>query len=358
METDFDVCVIGAGVVGLAAGRAAALSGRSVIILEAETDFGTHTSARNSEVIHAGIYYPAGSLKAELCVSGKDALYAYAAAKGVQHSQCGKYIVATAPEQVAQLEGIKARAEAHGVMDLNWGQPDKTPEIVSHAALFSPSSGIVDSHGLMQAMLGDAEEAGAILVCSAKVERITERFVIHTADSAIRVASVINSAGLWAQDVASRIEGLDQATIPPISYARGHYARLSGVTHASFPYLVYPIPVPGGLGTHITIDMGGQVRFGPDVEWIDTIDYDYPPGREQSFYDSIRAYWPGLPEGCLVPDYTGIRPKVAGGDFIVESSVPGLVNLYGIESPGLTASLPLADLALSRLAIDSESYKS
>lgn len=340
---DFDIGIIGAGIVGLAIARALALEGRSVIVLEKENAFGIHGSARNSEVIHAGIYYPKDSLKAKLCVTGKTALYEFCAKKSVPFKRCGKHIVATDESEIAGLHAIKEKAEANDVPDLVWQMPEATPEIQCTASLFSPSTGIVDSHALMSALLGEGEDAGAVLALNASVEKVTDRFVIHTRDAAIRVGAVVNSAGLWAQNVAAEIEALDPKTIPPVKYARGHYARLKGVTHSAFPYLVYPVPVAGGLGTHITIDMAGQIRFGPDVEWIEAIDYAYPLEREKLFYDSIRRYWPSLPDGCLTPDYTGIRPKIDSGDFMIENSVSGLVNLYGIESPGLTACLSIAE---------------
>lgn len=343
---DFDICVIGAGVVGLACARALALSGRSVIILEKESHFGTHTSARNSEVIHAGIYYPAGSLKAQTCVAGKERLYTYCAAKGIPHKRCGKYIVATSEAEIVTLQEIKAKAEANGVMDLRFETPH-WPEIKCAAALFSPSSGIIDSHALMQALLGDAEEAGAVLVCNSPVIKITDNFVVYTPDAEIRVGAVVNAAGLWASEVARMIDA--PLSVPETAYARGHYFKLQGV-EAHFDSLIYPVPVAGGLGTHITFDLAGQIRFGPDVQWIDGVDYDFPDGREASFYESIRRYWPSLPDNCLVKDYTGIRPKVAGGDFIIDYSVEGLINLYGVESPGLTACLALGDMVLQNLS--------
>ncbi|WP_420993760.1 NAD(P)/FAD-dependent oxidoreductase [Cupriavidus sp. 30B13] len=359
-----DCVVIGAGVVGLAVARALALQGREVIVLEAENAFGTITSARNSEVIHAGIYYPAGSLKAEMCVRGRAMLYDYCASHHVNHQRCGKLIVATSPAQVATLEGIRAKAAANGVHDLQLiGQAEAQalePNLQCHAALLSPSTGIVDSHGLMLALLGDAENAGAMLAVQSPVAggAVTPegiRLEVGAADGTVDgttllARTVINSAGLTAPALARRIEGMPAAHIPPQYYAKGCYFTLAG--RAPFSRLIYPVPEAAGLGVHLTIDLGGQARFGPNVRWIDEIEYGVDPSDADSFYDEVRRYWPALADGALQPGYAGIRPKISGpreaaADFRIDGpathGVPGLVNLFGIESPGLTSSLALAE---------------
>jgi len=350
--------VIGAGVVGLAAARALALQGREVVILEAEDAIGTHTSSRNSEVIHAGIYYPKGSLKARACVEGKERLYRYCVERGIPHRRSGKLIVATDEPQAAQLQGIQAQAHANGVSDLVWMSREQAlalePELRCTAALYSPSTGIVDSHALMLAYLGEAESAGAMLALKSPLERAavrTEGFELRVAGAdPIRCRLLVNSAGLSAPSVARRIDGYPAALAPGEFYAKGNYYSLA--RRAPFSRLIYPVPEPGGLGVHITLDLAGQARFGPDVEWVDRIEYSVDPGRSARFYAAIRRYWPGLPDGALSPGYAGIRPKTAGPkdpapDFAIqgpaEHGLPGLVNLYGIESPGLTASLALAD---------------
>ncbi|WP_423193253.1 NAD(P)/FAD-dependent oxidoreductase [Cupriavidus sp. H18C2] len=356
-----DCVVIGAGVVGLAVARAMAQQGREVIILEAENAFGTITSARNSEVIHAGIYYPAGSLKAELCVRGKAMLYDYCASHHVTHQRCGKLIVATSEAQVATLAGIRAKAEANGVHDLRLLTRDEAralePQLECHAALLSPSTGIIDSHGLMTALLGDAEQAGAMLavqspVLSGAVTPDGIRLDIGGAEgpTTLLARTVINSAGLTAPDLARRIDGIPPAHIPPQFYAKGCYFTLAG--RAPFSRLIYPVPEAAGLGVHLTLDLGGQARFGPNVRWIDEIEYSVPPHDADSFYAEVRRYWPGLADGALQPGYAGIRPKISGpgetaADFRIDGpqthGVPGLANLFGIESPGLTSSLAIAE---------------
>ncbi len=357
---EIDCVVIGAGVVGLAVARALAMSGREVVVLEAADAIGTGTSSRNSEVIHAGIYYPQGSLKARLCVAGKEALYAYCASHGVPHRRCGKLIVATTPAQVATLESIRAKASANGVDDLRLLDRDGVarlePEVQAAAALLSPSTGIVDSHALMLALQGDAEAAGAMVAFVTPVlggRATAEGLELHiggTEPGTWRARTVINSAGLHAQALAGAIEGLAPAHVPPTFYAKGNYFTLSG--RASFSHLIYPVPESAGLGVHLTLDLNGQARFGPDVEWIPHIHYPVDPARGDAFYTAVRKYWPGLRDGALQPDYAGIRPKlggpdVAASDFVIEGpamhGVPGLVNLFGIESPGLTASLAIAD---------------
>jgi len=356
-----DAAVIGAGVIGLGVARALARSGREVFVVEQERFAGFHTSSRNSEVIHAGIYYPPGSLKARLCVAGRQALYAYCAERGVEHRRTGKLIVATREEEVPALEGILRNAEANGVCDLAWLDAAQIhslePGVRAVRGLLSPSTGIVDSHGLMQALRADAEVAGAQVLLRTPVLSGTVR------DGGVELAlggdepatvgfrTVVNCAGPWAQTVARSIAGVPARSIPPQRFARGHYFVLSGPT--PFRHLVYPVPVPGGLGTHVTLDLAGRARFGPDVQWIDGVDYGFDESRAASFYRSIRSYFPALADGALEPGYTGVRPKLSGpgepaADFLVqgpaEHGVPGLVQLFGIESPGLTAVLPLAEL--------------
>jgi L-2-hydroxyglutarate oxidase LhgO len=362
-----DCVVIGAGVIGLAVARRLAAEGREVLILEAENAFGTGISARNSEVIHAGIYYPAGSLKARLCVAGRAMLYAYCEERGIGHSRCGKLIVATSEQQGAQLGRIAAGARANGVDDLLFlSRTDARalePALECTAALLSPSTGIIDSHALMLSLLGDAERGGAVLALNSPVlsgEIVADGIVLNVRvgadDTAILARTVVNCAGLGAQSIARRLRGLSPQSVPPLHYAKGNYYALAG--RAPFSHLIYPVPEAAGLGVHLTLDLGGQARFGPDVEWIDTIDYTVAPERAETFYGEVRRYWPQLADGALVPAYAGIRPKPhAPGepacDFLVsgpaEHGVPGLVCLYGIESPGLTSCLALADHAVDRL---------
>lgn len=360
MVEKVECAVIGAGVVGLAIARGLALRGREVVVLEAENAFGTHTSSRNSEVIHAGIYYATGSLKARLCVAGKQALYRYCAEHDVKHKRIGKLIVATGEGQIAGLKKYQAQAELNGVADLEWLDPQKLrelePEVACVAGVLSPSTGIIDSHGLMLAYVGDAEQHGASLalgspVVSGAVEH--DGIVLNVGGAepmSIRCDIVVNSAGLKAQAVARSIAGVPPHTIPPTYYAIGHYYTLAG--GAPFSRLIYPVARQDWFGVHVTIDLGGQVKFGPDFSWIDRVDYRFDESREAAFYTAIRYYFPGLRDGTLQPGYTGIRPKIAGPgepaqDFVIlgprEHGIPGLVNLYGIESPGLTASLAIAD---------------
>ena len=358
--------VIGAGVVGLAAARALAQAGREVIILEATSLFGSETSSRNSEVIHAGIYYPQNSLKATLCVAGKQALYEYCASHGVEHRRCGKLIVATDDSQLDTLRGIEKKAINNGVTDLTWLESAQVaelePAVRCVAALLSPSTGIVDSHGLMLAYLGDAEDAGAMLALNSPVEggEIQEQGIVLEVGGAepmhLLARSVVNGAGLYAGKLAHSLRGLPPETIPPHYYAKGNYYTLSG--RSPFSRLIYPVPEQAGLGVHVTVDLGGQARFGPDVEWIDEINYDVDPRRADVFYEAVRKYWPGLPDGALAPGYAGIRPKLhapgePNADFVIQGpathGVAGLVNLYGIESPGLTASLAIAERVCSLL---------
>ena len=360
-----EAVVVGAGLVGLAIARALALAGREVVILEAEDAIGTHTSSRNSEVIHAGIYYPKGSLKASGCVRGKRLLYEYCESHGVPHRRCGKLIVATNASQEAELEGIRQKAHGNGVTDVRRISKAEAigmePLLSCVAALHSPSTGIIDSHALMLAYLGDAEDHGAMLALRSSLERVSKNFELHVRGSEpISADILVNSAGLRAPSVARCIDEFPEKLIPKELYAKGNYYSLSG--KSPFSRLVYPVPEPGGLGVHVTLDLAGQARFGPDVEWIERIglenDYAVDLRRADRFYTAIRRYWPGLPDGALAPGYAGIRPKTAGpgepaADFHVqgprEHGVPGLVNLFGIESPGLTASLALADAVVEEL---------
>jgi L-2-hydroxyglutarate oxidase LhgO len=367
-DTAVECVVIGAGVVGLAVARALALAGTEVMVLEREYGIGFETSSRNSEVIHAGIYYPRGSLKAITCVEGRERLYAYCAEHGVPHRRLGKLIVACEESELALLDGICARAAANGVDDLAFvdGAALKRmePALAALGGLVSPSTGIIDSHALMLAYQGEAEAAGGMVVCRAPVEggRVLRGggFELEIGgDEAMQLSCrmLVNSAGLFAPGLARRIAGIPPATIPRDYLCRGVYFSLSG--RAPFSHLIYPVPEKAGLGVHLTLDLGGQARFGPDVEWIDCVDYAVDPRRGDSFYAAIRRYWPDLPDGALQPGYAGIRPKIVGpgeaaGDFVVQGpqthGIAGLVNLYGIESPGLTASLALADRVLACLS--------
>lgn len=354
-----DCVVVGAGVVGLAIARELARAGRDVIVLEATDSIGSGTSSRNSEVIHAGIYYPAGTLKARLCVEGRERLYHYCAERGVAHRRCGKLIVAADPAQAGKLDELKGKAAANGCDDLvvldGAGVRALEPRVSAAAGLLSPSTGIVDTHGLMLAYQGEAEDHGAMIAFASPIvggEVTPGGIEIRTGGAEpmrLRCRTLVNAAGLHAQEVAHSIAGLPAGTIPPRHLARGNYFSLAG--RPPFTRLIYPVPEPGGLGIHATIDMGGQVRFGPDVEWVDGIEYDVDPRRADRFYAAIRRYWPDLPDGALLPAYSGIRPKLvpAGtpdADFVIQGpeihGVDGLVNLYGIESPGITASLALA----------------
>jgi L-2-hydroxyglutarate oxidase LhgO len=362
-----DAVVIGAGVVGLAVARALSMAGREVMVLEAASAIGTETSSRNSEVVHAGIYYPPGSLKARLCVSGRQKLYDYCAERGIKAKAVGKLIVATSASQVETLAALKATAVANGVHDLELIDAKQAqrmqPALSCVAALLSPSSGIVDSHAYMLALQGDIENAGGMVIFNAPVDggAVSQNGIRLEVGGdhpiAIEAATVVNAAGLQAPQVALEIEGLPGAHVPQAWLAKGNYFALTGV-RAPFSQLIYPVPEPGGLGIHATIDLGGQIRFGPDVEWVDRIDYAVDPARGERFYDSIRRYWPDLPDGALTPTYSGIRPKISGpgeaaADFVIQGpaqhGVPGLVNLFGIESPGLTSSLAIADMVAAAL---------
>ena len=349
--------VVGAGLVGLAVARALARAGREVVILEAEDAIGSHTSSRNSEVIHAGIYYPRGSLKARACVEGRQRLYRYCDEHGVPYRRCGKLIVAASDSQALELLTIRKKAQENGVTDVVEISATEAmrmePALRCVAALHSPSTGIIDSHALMLAYLGDAESAGAMLALRSPLHGIAVTgpgFELRAEETRIQAKFLVNSAGLRAPSVARLIAGFPAERIPRELYAKGNYYSLAG--RPPFSRLVYPVPEPGGLGVHLTLDLAGQARFGPDVEWVDRIDYAVDPRRAERFYAAIRRYWPALPDGALAPGYAGIRPKISGpgepaADFVIqgpaEHGIAGLVNLFGIESPGLTASLALAD---------------
>ena len=358
-----DALVIGAGVIGLAVARALALTGCEVMVLEREATIGTGTSSRNSEVIHAGIYYPAGSLKARLCVQGKAMLYAYCAEHGVALQRCGKLIVATTASQLGALPAIVDKARANGVDDLvllDRAQAQAMePALECLGAVLSPSTGIVDSHALMLSLQGDLEHAGGLVACRAAVQSMAVRqdgIEVLTVDGLRLLArTVVNAAGLDACALAHRIDGLDPRHVPRAWYAKGSYFTLAG--RSPFQRLIYPAPEPdkhlAGLGVHLTIDLGGQAKFGPDVQWTDDpTDWQVDPARGDAFYAEVRRYWPALPDGALLPGYAGIRPKISGpnqaaADFLIQGpdahGVPGLVNLFGIESPGLTSALAIAE---------------
>ncbi|KAG4080923.1 hypothetical protein HA402_010094 [Bradysia odoriphaga] len=367
MSTDIECIVVGAGAVGLAIARALALSGREVLVAEAAEGIGTVTSARNSEVIHAGIYYPTGSLKAGLCVRGKEMLYDYCVQRGIAHQKLGKLIVATDATQAAQLDGIAQRARANGVHDLERlsgaAARQLEPALQCSAALLSPSTGIVDSHGLMLAYQGDAENAGAQCVfhtplVSGRV-RPEGGFNLQFGGAeamTLNCKVLINASGIHAPTLARDIAGIPATSIPPEYLCKGSYFTLSG--RAPFTRLIYPVPQHAGLGVHLTLDLGGQAKFGPDTEWVHSEDYTLDPRRADVFYAAVRSYWPTLQDGSLTPGYTGIRPKISGpdepaADFMIAGpathGVPGLVNLFGIESPGLTSSLAIAEETLLRL---------
>lgn len=358
-----DCVVAGAGVVGLAVARALALAGREVIVLDRAEGIGTETSSRNSEVIHAGIYYPAGSLMARFCVAGRRALYLYCAEKGVPHNNCGKLIVATDAEEDGKLADIRRRATANGAEGMRILTRAEAlamePNLNCTSALLSPSTGIIDSHAFMLALQGDAENAGAVLVFHSPIRGGravpggVEIDVGGGEPMRLRCNLLVNSAGLHAPAFARNILGMPLEQIPGAYYAKGNYFTLAG--KSPFSRLIYPVPVPGGLGVHLTIDLGGQARFGPDVEWVEDINYEVDPTRADAFYAAVRRYWPELKDGALQPGYAGIRPKIVpkgapGQDFVVQGpqthGIPGLIHLFGMESPGLTASLAIADHVL------------
>ena len=357
-----DCVVIGAGVVGLAVARQMALAGREVIVVERHPAIGMETSSRNSEVIHAGIYYPSGSLKARLCVTGRDALYEYCAARAIPHRRCGKLIVATSEAQMPRLAAIQTQAHANGCTEVALLAAAEAralePALACTAALSSPNTGIVDSHALMLALQGDAENAGAMFAFGSRVTGGRDTpdglvLQVRTDDgdeSEFTANTVINCGGLWSTHLARAIAGLQADSIPRPWFAKGNYYSLAG--KAPFGRLIYPVPEPGGLGVHLTLDLGGQARFGPDVEWLDDAetepDYAVDPQRAERFYAEIRHYWPQLPDGALQPAYSGVRPKISGpgtaaADFLFERHGSArYLGLYGIESPGLTACLAIA----------------
>jgi L-2-hydroxyglutarate oxidase LhgO len=362
---DFDVVVVGAGVVGLAVARALALSGRSIVALEGDAAFGTGASSRNSEVIHAGLYYPKGSWKARLCVEGRRRLYEYCDAHGVPYRKCGKLIVACETSELADIEALQRRGADNGVEGLRLLAAAETrawePELRTVGALYSPETGILDSHAYMLALYGDAAEAGASFAfrapfLRARVEDGALRVSVGGAEPTdVTARALINCAGLDASRVARAVEGVDASAIPDTRYAKGNYFALGG--RAPFERLIYPAPQAHGLGVHLTFDLAGQARFGPDVEWIDRVDFSVDPGRNAGFAEAIRRYWPGLPDRALAPAYCGIRAKLGGprdpaADFRIDvrqAEGATIVDLLGIESPGLTSSLAIADHVLSRI---------
>jgi L-2-hydroxyglutarate oxidase LhgO len=352
--------VIGAGVIGLAIARRLAQAGREVIVLEAAEGIGTVTSSRNSEVIHAGIYYKAGSLMARMCVSGKRKLYEYCASHGIPHRNCGKLIVATTPKETEKLQSIRAHAQANGVLDMQVlsgaAARELEPALNCDAALLSPSTGIIDSHSYMLSLRGEAEAGGAAFAFHTPLLRARASAgkveIEAGGETPMTLACdlLINAAGLDAPATARQIEGMPADLIPQAYLAKGNYFSCSA--RSPFSRLIYPVPEPGGLGVHLTLDLAGQARFGPDVEWVDHIDYEVDPKRAERFYPAIRKYWPTLPDGALMPSYSGMRPKIvppaiASQDFVIQGprdhGVDGLINLFGIESPGLTSSLAIAD---------------
>jgi L-2-hydroxyglutarate oxidase LhgO len=362
-----EAVVIGAGVVGLACARALARAGLDTLVLEQESAFGTATSARNSEVIHAGLYYPTGSWRARLCVQGRQQLYAYCESHGIAHRRCGKLVVACSAEDVPRLQAVQALASANGVTDLQWldaGQAQALePALACVAALRSPSTGILDSHGLMLALLGDAERHGAMLAVQSPVlagEVTADGIVLQVGGatpSQLLARRVVNAAGLQACTLARQLRGLPASAVPTPHLAQGAYFTLAG--RAPFEHLIYPVPGDSShLGVHLTLDLGGQARFGPSFRWVEAVDYRVDPADGAGFEAAVRHYWPGLPDGALQPGYAGVRPKISGpgepaADFRIDGpashGVAGLVNLFGIESPGLTACLALADEVQARL---------
>jgi L-2-hydroxyglutarate oxidase LhgO len=361
------VLVVGAGVIGLAVARAAALRGHDVVIAEATGGIGNGVSSRNSEVIHGGIYYPTGSLRARHSTRGRRMLYDFSASHGVAHNKCGKLIVATDAAEMTKVEALLAQGQKNGVegLELIGGNAARAleAELSCIGALASPESGIIDSHGYMTALWGELEDRGGRIAFETPVERASftdgQWHVQFGGSDAGTVAfdAIVNAAGLGAQALARRIDGYPADKVPPLVLAKGNYFGFAG--RAVFSRLIYPTPVDGGLGVHVTLDLAGRMRFGPDVEWIDHESYTVDPRRADAFYDRIRTYWPGLPAASLVPDYCGIRPKLSGpgetqADFMIAGEaahgLPRLVCLFGIESPGLTASLSLAEEVADYLA--------
>ena len=360
------VLVVGAGVIGLAVAREAAKRGNDVIVAEATSTIGSGTSSRNSEVIHAGIYYPTGSLRARHCTRGRRMLYSYCLSHGIPYRRSGKLIVATKPSETTKIEQILAQGHKNGVEGLNLidGEAARRlePALTCVAAVHSPETGIIDSHRFMLALQGDLEDFGGSIAFNTPVERITRSpagWAVHFGGAepgSLLTDAVINSAGHGAQALAHATEGFPPERVPPLVLAKGNYFGFTG--RPAFSRLIYPAPVDGGLGVHVTLDLAGRMRFGPDVEWIDEVGYDVDPRRADAFYASIRTYWPALPDQSLVPDYSGIRPKLTGpgepaADFLTETpaqhGLPGLVHLFGIESPGLTSAISLAEEVVASL---------
>jgi L-2-hydroxyglutarate oxidase LhgO len=352
------VLVVGAGVVGLGIARAIALAGHEVIVAEAESAIGTVTSSRHSEVIHAGLYYPTNSLRARHCVRSRRMLYDYCATRGVPHRKTGKIVVASNDSELKRLDEIYRQAQINGCENLALidaaAVKKLEPEVFCVGAMNSPETGIIDSHSYMLALRGEIEDHGGAIALNTRIERLVRiqaGWEIHFgAGETIVVDAVVNSAGLGAQALARATDGYPQERVPKLALAKGNYFSYAG--RPVFKRLVYPTPVPGGLGTHVVLDLGGRMRFGPDVEWIEQENYDVDPGRAAAFYGSIRKYWPALPDNSLIPDYAGIRPKLSGKgepqlDFIIDApkdhGVPRLVMLFGIESPGLTSSLSMGE---------------
>jgi L-2-hydroxyglutarate oxidase LhgO len=361
------VLVVGAGVVGLAIGREAALAGHDVIVADAESHIGSGTSSRNSEVIHAGIYYPTGSLRERHCARSRRMLYEFCASHGVPHRKVGKLVVVSRDTDIPLLEKLFAQATRNGVEGLRMLDGPEAmrmePALACAAAFHSPETGIIDSHRYMLALQGDIEDAGGVLALNTPVERLAltpagwEVRFSGSEPGSLTVDAVVNSAGHGAQKLARATEGYPAGRVPRLVLAKGNYFSYTG--RAAFSHLVYPVPVPGGLGIHVTLDLAGRMRFGPDVQWIDDYDFDVDPRRVETFYSAIRTYWPSLQDGMLVPDYAGIRPKLSGqgepaADFIIDApsdhGLPRIVNLFGIESPGLTASLSIAQEVVAKLA--------
>jgi L-2-hydroxyglutarate oxidase LhgO len=378
-----DTVVIGAGVVGLAVARALALSGREVMVIEHERAIGQGTSSRNSEVIHGGLYYPTGSLKAKLCVRGKALLYDYLQERGLPHQRCGKLIVATDESQLKKLAAIEAQAVANGVPVERLSREqarEKEPQLECIAALYSPTTGIVSSHDLMTSLQGDLEHAGGIVALATQVLGVefstknqSQTHVLHAQSATesgafesmtLSFRCLVNAAGLYAPHMAQRMQGLDAQHIPQAFYAKGNYYSLSG--KAPFRHLIYPIPQEAGLGVHLTLDLGGQAKFGPDVQWLEgvtdpsQIDFSVDASRADAFYAEVRKYWPHLQDGQLTPSYSGVRPKIsspsqAAADFLIQGAdqhgIEGLVNLFGIESPGLTSCMAVGEHVVEMLSI-------
>ncbi|NQU61494.1 MAG: NAD(P)/FAD-dependent oxidoreductase [Rhodospirillales bacterium] len=368
MTDTVDTIIAGAGVIGLAIARRLALAGQEVVLLEAENAIGTGISSRNSEVIHAGIHYGEGSMRARLCVPGKEMLYEFCQSHSVSFRRSGKLVVAVEEDELAALDAIEIKAKANGVHDLIRLSADEAkeiePQVHCAGALLSPSTGIVDSHGLMLALQGDAEAAGAVVALSSPFAGGTldgNGIIVRVGGAEpteIRCRHFINAAGLSAQTVAGGLQGLPAEFVPPLYYAKGNYFMLTG--KAPFDRPIYPVPGPVGLGVHFTIDLGGQCKFGPDVEWIDKPDYNVNPARAEKFYKAIRRYWPDLPDDALQPGYAGVRPKLAPkgqmpADFTIHGpethGIDGLVNLFGIDSPGLTSSMAIADHVAGLLGV-------